>query len=287
MVDIYGGGKEVHDCVQKHLNALVLVAGTAEHGRALHGYGSLSETPADLVGGEFHGLKEFFHELVVAFGSRFHYSHVGFFGSILHICGDLCLVVLLAVVRIVNFGVHFNEVDDAFEGIFLADGQFDGNGIGVEPVLHHLYGAFEVCAVDIHLVDVSYAGYLVLIRLAPYRFGLGFYAALGAERSHGAVENAQRTLDFYGEVDVTRRVDDVYSAFICLGLARAGPVAGGCGGGDGYTPLLLLHHPVHRGSAVVRFAYLVVDTGIVKDTFGCSSLAGVDVSHDADISCMR
>ena len=47
---------------------------------------------------------------------------------------------------------------------------------------------------------------------------------------------------------------------------------------------LLLRHPVHGGGTVVGIADLVVYTGVVQNTLGGSSLTGVDVRHDADIS---
>ena len=128
-------------------------------------------------------------------------------------------MILLAVVGIVYLGVHFDEVDYSAESSLFADGKFDGNGVGGEPLPHHLYGALEVCAVDVHLVDVRDTGNLILVRLAPYSLGLGLNAALRAEGCDCAVENAERTLNFYGEVNVSRGVDDVYAALVGLGLA--------------------------------------------------------------------
>ena len=52
---------------------------------------------------------------------------------------------------------------------------------------------------------------------------------------------------------------------------------------DGDTPLLLLHHPVHGSGSVMYFTDLVSLTGVVQDTLGRSRLAGIDVSHDADV----
>ena len=84
-------------------------------------------------------------------------------------------------------------------------------------------------------------------------------------------------------VCVARGVDDVDTGLGEL-LLGTSPVAGGGGGGDGDAALLLLRHPVHGGGAVMGLTDLVVDAGVVEDALGGSGLAGVDVSHDADVS---
>ena len=217
MFNVEGGRKIIDNRVQKHLNALVFIGRTAEHGSALHAYGSFAQTPSDFFGGKFHRFEELFHKLVVAFRGGFHNSHMRFFGFVRHICGDFRLMILLAVLGIVYFRVHFDEVDYTLEGVFLADGQFDGNGVRVEPVPHHLHGARKVCAVDVHFIDVCDTGNLILVRLTPDRFRLGFDAALRAESRDGSVEYAERTLYFYGEVHVSRGIYDVDSAFVLFG----------------------------------------------------------------------
>jgi hypothetical protein len=46
----------------------------------------------------------------------------------------------------------------------------------------------------------------------------------------------------------------------------------------------VLLHPVHRGSALVDLTDLVGDAGVEEDALGGGGLAGVDVSHDADVA---
>ena len=86
---------------------------------------------------------------------------------------------------------------------------------------------------------------------------------------------------------MARGIDDVYTAFIGLCLARTDPVAGSCGRSNGYAALLLLHHPVHGSRTVVRFAYLMIDTGIIEYTLSSSRFTGVDVRHYADVAGMQ
>ena len=71
---------------------------------------------------------------------------------------------------------------------------------------------------------------------------------------------------------------------ITITSAATLPETGGCSGSDGNTTLLLLDHPVHGSRAVVSLTDLVVLTGVEQNSFTGSSLAGIDVSHDAKVS---
>ncbi|ETC89475.1 hypothetical protein XHC_0998 [Xanthomonas hortorum pv. carotae str. M081] len=78
-------------------------------------------------------------------------------------------------------------------------------------------------------------------------------------------------------------VDDV-EAMLRHGLVHTRPERGGGSGGDGDTTLLLLLHPVHHRSAVMDFADLVTDAGVKQDALGGGGLAGIDMSHDAEVA---
>ena len=199
-------------------------------------------------------------------------------GDVHHVFGDGLLAEVLAEVVIIDLRLHADEVDDAAEGILLADGKFHGHGVCAEALAEHPLDAEEVCAVDVHLVDVCDAGDVILVRLAPHRLGLGLDAALCAERRNGAVQNAQRTLDFDGEVDVAGGIDDVEAVAL--------PDTGRRGGRDGDAALLLLDHPVHGRSAFMHLAELVRLARVEQDTLGRGGLAGVDVRHDTEVSRM-
>src|SRR5207344_1340833 len=107
-------------------------------------------------------------------------------------------------------------------------------------------------------------------------FGLRFDALVGIEHAYRAVEHAQRTLDFNGEIDVAGGVDNVE--------ALAFPERGGRGGGDGDATLLLLLHPVHRRGTFVHFADLVALAGVIKDALGGGGLAGINMRHDTEVA---
>ena len=72
------------------------------------------------------------------------------------------------------------------------------------------------------------------------------------------------------------RVDDVDPNAI--------PGTGRGGGGNGDATLLLLLHPVHGGGTLMNLTDAVVHTRIKENAFRRRRLAGIDVSHDADVA---
>src|SRR5262249_61340692 len=101
------------------------------------------------------------------------------------------------------------------------------------------------------------------------------------------VEHAQAALDLDGEVDVTRRVDDVDAeAGACEGTGFGLPEGGRRCRRDGDAALLLLLHPVHGRGAVMDFADLMRLAGVVEDALGRGRLAGVDMRHDTDVAVL-
>ena len=158
-------------------------------------------------------------------------------------------------------------------------GSWSGNAFLRQAVADHPHAAIEVRADAVHLVREDDARNAVAIGLAPHRLRLRLDAGDGIEQRHGAVEHAQRTLDFDREVDVPRRIDDVDAVLD----RRCASRSSGRGGRDRDAALLLLLHPVHRRGAFVHLADFVRLAGVVEDALGRSRLTGIDVGHDADI----
>src|SRR5690606_16954642 len=111
--------------------------------------------------------------------------------------------------------------------------------------------------------------------------GLRLNASIRVQECNGTVKHAKGALDLNGEVDVTRGIDDVEATLLTIATL---PERGRSRGGDGDTAFLLLSHPVHGRGAIVRLAHLVALAGVVKDTLGRRRLAGINVSHDAEIA---
>ena len=158
-------------------------------------------------------------------------------------------------------------------------GSCSDTGSGAEPRGDCGDDGFVVGADAVELVDETDRRHAPALRLAPDGLGLRLHAGDAAEDGHGAVENAQRTLDLDREVHVPRRVDEVHLV-LAPGERRGRR-------GDRDAALLLLGHPVHRRGAVVNLADLVAAAGVVEEALADRGLAGVDVRDDADVARAR
>ncbi len=74
---------------------------------------------------------------------------------------------------------------------------------------HRLDGVLKISAGTIHLVDKREPRHVIFVRLAPNRLRLRLHAVDGVKNRDRAVEHAQRALDFHGEIDVARSVDNI------------------------------------------------------------------------------
>ena len=283
MGDVHRGRQVIDYAVQQGLDAFVLIGRTADYRVQFAGAGLFADGGFQLVIRDFLAFQVFHHEVVVAFGNGFDQFITIFLGLLFVFVGDIGEFLFLAQGIIIGDGLHADQVDHAFEVVFGTHRDLQGNGIGVQAVLHHVHDTEEVGADDIHLIYISHTGNIVFVSLAPYGFRLGFNAALCGEDGDGAVQHAQGTLYFDREVNVARGVDDVDTMGFIL-LLGAIPQAGGGSRSDGDTAFLFLNHPVHGGSTVMNFANLMGLAGVEQDTFRRGGLTGIDVCHDADVS---
>ena len=279
--------QELHDGVEHALHALVLEGGAAKHRLDFAGDGALAKTLDGFLFGKGAFLEVLVHELFVRFGSGFDHLLAPFVGGVDELSGDVFVGELHALRSFVpNDRLHLEKVNHAGKGVFSADRNNDGHRMRLEALLHLVVDLEEVGAGTVHLVDERETGHMVLVRLTPHRFGLRLDAAHGAIHHAGAVEDAHRTFHFNREVDVARGVDDVQAIRFPLHL-HAAPEAGRGSGRNGDAAFLFLLHPVHRRSAVMHFADLVVDARVEQDTFSRGGLARVNVGRNTDIAIAR
>src|SRR5690606_29940197 len=138
-----------------------------------------------------------------------------------------------------------NQIDQAIEVVLGADRAVKRMGVRAELLAHLLDRTEEIRDGTVHLVDERDAGDTVLVRLAPDRLRLRLHTGDGAENGNGAVEDAHRTLDLSGEVDVSGSVDNVDTLFDALPRAPGSvPRARDGGSRDRDATLTLLLHPV-------------------------------------------
>ena len=175
-----------------------------------------------------------------------------------------------------DHALHADEVNQTLKIVFGADRKLDRNRLGAEAVDDVLQTFIEVGARLIHLVGEDDTRNLVLVALAPDGFGLRLNALVGIEHAYCAVEHAQRTLDFDGEVDVAGSVDDVQTL--------AAPERSRRSRCDCDAALLLLLHPIHRRGTFVHFADFMALAGVIENALGRRGFTGIDMRHDTEIT---
>ena len=145
----------------------------------------------------------------------------------------------------VSVSLHVDEVDDAADVFFEADGEMNRDGVFREALVDRVERLIEVATDLVDFVDEADARDAVFSSLAPDGFGLRFDAHFTIEDDDGAVEDAEGAFDLRGEVDVAWGVDDVdFMAF---------PVSSDSGGSNGDAAFLFLFHPVGGGATSVAF----------------------------------
>ena len=252
-------------------------AGSAFVALGVHGaVDALAQRRLDLVLGDLFAVQVLLEELVVGFADLLD-QLLAVLLRLVHHVGRNFRHDVVGAHRLVFVGdrLHPHEVDDAGELVLGANRQLNRDRIAAELRDDLLEGALEVRADAVHLVDEADPRDAILVGLTPDGLRLRLDAGDRVEHRDGAVEHAQRALDFGREVDVAGRVDDVDAVLA--------PEARRRGRRDRDPALLLLLHPVHDRGAVVHFTDLVGDARVEQDPFSRSGLAGIDVGHDADV----
>ena len=267
----------VDNGVEQRLNALVL-----ERRTAANGHERLVQRPlADQL---LHGrnvrliaVEIGFHGVVVLLDDQFDQFVAIFRSFVGEVGGDIFVEEFCAQAFILpDDRTVFNEVDKTLQIRLKADRNVENRRLRTQTIDDRLHAIFEVRAGPVELVDEAHARNAIFVSLTPYGFRLRLHTGNAVEACNRTVENAQRTLDFNGEVNVAGGVDDVDAVIV--------PEAGRRSRGDGDTTLLFLLHPVHGGRTIVHFTDLVRLAGVVKDTLGGRGLTGVDMRHNTDIA---
>ena len=122
----------------------------------------------------------------------------------------------------------------------------------------------------VHLVDEGEPRNAIPLHLAVDGDRLRLNSRDGAEDEHGSVENAERSLNLNGEIDVTRGVDDVDLLVFPLNRGRRR--------GDRDPSLFLQFHVVHLGALAAdlfdRVALARIEERPVRSALSCPSRCG-------------
>jgi hypothetical protein len=231
-------------------------------------------------------IEKLLHDRFVYVGAGFDQLLAELSALVHEIRGDIAVFELRAQrVVIEDGGAHAHQIDHAAMLVFLPDRPLDRHRRRAEPLAHGVEVHLKIGAHLVHLVDERDARHLVTIGLPPHGLALRLHAVTAIEYGDRAVEHAQAALDLDREIDVAGRIDDVDAMLLAFERAVARrPEAVRRRAGDGDAALLLLHHPVHRGSALVNFTELVANPRVKQDALGTRRLTGIDVRHDADVA---
>ena len=153
-----------------------------------------------------------------------------------------------------------------------------GRGRCFETIHHHLDAALEIGAHPVHLIDKGNPGNPIFIRLSPDRFRLGLHSSNRTEDRNRSIQNPEGSLDLNSKIHMAGGIDDIDPVIF--------PETGGRRRGDRDPSLFFLLHPVHGGRAFIHLSDFVGDAGIIENPLRRRRLPGVDVGHDANISCM-
>jgi len=268
-------GQEVDDGVQHRLHPAVAERRAGEHRNQAVRDGALAQRGHDLGAADRLVVQVLLQQHVVELGDRLDQLLVIELDLLLHLGRDFFGLDRGAQVVGIGNGNLINKVDHAFELLLAADRELDRDGIRPQPLADRLPGREEVGPHAVHLVDEGDPGDLVAVGLPPDGLRLRLDPGDGVEDRDRAVEDAQAALDFDSKVYVPGCVDNIDPV--------AAPVRHRGRRGDGDAALLFLHHPVHRGGAVVDLTHLVDPARIEEDAFGRGRLPGIDVGHDADV----
>src|SRR6267154_283452 len=229
--------------VEQRLNALVLERRTGQNRHNLQGESRLANRLAHFFQRQRFAIQIFVDQLIVVFGDIFDYLVAVLFvkflvnGRALERCGHVRAGIYESLVpKFLDFedlkfcaesffepnhDFLLEEIDDANEIVFAAQRELQRNRARAETLLDGADDVIEIRAHAIHLVHKTNARHAILVSLAPNSFRLRLHAGNGVEHANRAIQDAQRTLNFHGEVHVTRSIDNVDAIFLAEAIPRS------------------------------------------------------------------
>ena len=274
---IQRAGKELHHRIQQSLNPDVARRRPAKHGHRLHAYRRLPQSRQDLLlRNRTRILKKPLHQRIVELRHRLQHVVTPLLRLSLQVRRDRyhihhgILIRPLPAIRLL-----LNQIHHAHKASLTAYWNLHRYRIRPKAIANLLNHRVVVCTHTVHLIHERQLRYTILIRLTPHRLALRLYSTHSAKNRYRTVKNAERTLHLHREINVPRRIYDVYLIRLTIVL----PERRGRSRCNRYSPLLLLLHPVHRRRTLVRLAYLVRLTRIVQYALRRRRLPSIDMRH--------
>jgi hypothetical protein len=150
------------------------------------------------------------------------------------------------------------------------------NGAGAQPRFNLPENAQMISSRAVQLIDESQSRNFIVIGLPPNSFALRLNPLDPGKDDYGAIQHPQASFNFGGEINMARRIDQIYLMVV--------PAKRRSGGGNRYAPLSFIVSEVHDGFTVVHLANFMGLPGVEKEPFRCCCFARIDMSYDPDIS---
>ena len=168
------------------------------------------------------------------------------------------------------------DINNALEIIFFTDRQCHHKRVCRQYIFYLIHDSVKVGTQTVQLVDEDDACDFRFVGITPVSFGLRFYAARTTKYPDTTIEYFERSINFDGEVNVSRRINNVESV--------VSPESG-CGSRlNGDAPFLLLLHEIRCCRTVVHFTNLVNLACQLQDSFCGCGFTSVNVGKNTDIS---
>ena len=269
-------GKVGDNPVQERKDTLILERGSAKRGLNPVFEGSFAQDGVDGLRRDIISRKIGFGNAVIQIAERFQHTLSGPSRLRLQVVRDGRAFCGLPVLPPEANRFHGDEINQPLMLRFGADRPLNGYRCSLQFAADVIEHAAKIRAHSVHLVDKDETRDAVALRLPPDCLRLGLNSADRAKDGDATVEDPEGAFDLHGKVHMSGRIDEMD--------VMATPRTGGDGGRDRDAPLLLLHHPVHGGFAVVHLSRLVDSAGVEQDTLGNGRLARVNVGSYADVA---
>jgi hypothetical protein len=148
--------------------------------------------------------------------------------------------------------------------------------VSLDPAAKLLNAAMGIRTSTIALINEGDSWNAILVRLPPNGLRLRLYPTYRAEHGHRTIQDTQRSLNFYGEINMAWGIEDVDPMIP--------PEAGRSSRGNADAAFLFLLHPVHDSCAIMNLAHNPRHTGVEENALSGRGFPRIDMRHNPDVT---
>ena len=270
-----GGRRRVaHDRIEQRLHAGGMERRGAQQRVELAGHRRRSQAADQLLLGERALGEERLHQLLVGLGDHLDQLLARMLGGVDQRRRNVRFRHL--AVGAEGLRLHLHQIDDADEGLLLAERELHGDDLAGAVAAQRFEGAVEARALAIQPVEDDDAGESQSGRFTPQLFRLHLDAGDGVDDDHGGFDDAQRRAGVAEEVGEAWCVDEVDLGFLPFGVGETG--------GERVLAGNLFVVEVGDGGAVVHPADAIDGAGGEEQGRHQLGLAASAVSDDSHVA---